>query len=174
MIIKEIKNYSGRLRINITAKDNLNANEDVILMTTAEYEEIKDSILDLQNRITVLTNENNMLLEMESKLRQSMADKNNQIDEQLKNLLEVALQPINEQHKFELESKDKIISDKDNELKSIRAVLNKFTTSISGLSLWDLIRGKHKVLINDFHDSIWVNVPLDQVQEVEKLPKSDD
>ena len=45
---------------------------------------------------------------------------------------------------------------------------------MSGLSFIDIIRGKHKRLINDFHDSIWVNVPMDQVQEVEKLPTKDD
>ena len=52
--------------------------------------------------------------------------------------------------------------------------MDKFTTALSGLSLWDIIRSKHKNLIKDFQDSIWVDVPQDQVQEVEKLPKKDD
>ena len=72
------------------------------------------------------------------------------------------------------EQKDKIISDKEDEINSILAVMNQFSISMSGLSFIDIIRGKHKGLINDFHDSIWVNVPMDQVQEVEKLPAEDD
>lgn len=176
MIIKEVKNYSGRLRINITAKDGFQPNEDIVLMSTAEYDNIKETILDLQQQITILKNENDMLTEMESQLRQSYyAMKKKMISEdQLEDIIKLAVNPINEHYNSELQKKDDIINSKDNELNNIKAVLNKFTTSISGLSLWDLIRGRHKDLINDFHDSIWVNVPMDQVEDVQALPKNED
>ena len=170
MIIKEVKNYSGRLRINITAKDNIQPNEDVVLMTIPEYDKIKDDVLDLQQQITILQNECDMLNEMEAKLRKSVKDK----EDQLEDLIQIALKPINEHYNSELQKKQDIIDSKDKELNNIKAILNKFTTSISGLSLWDIIRGRHKVLINEFHDSIWVNVPMDQVKDVEKLPNPDD
>ena len=81
---------------------------------------------------------------------------------------------MDDHYNSELEKKDRVISAKEDEINSIKAVLNKFTTSMSGLSFIDIIRGKHKRLINDFHDSIWVNVPMDQVQEVEKIQSQDD
>ena len=94
--------------------------------------------------------------------------------DQMDDIIKLALKPIEEHYNSELEKKDKVISDKEDEINNIKAVLNKFSTSMSGLSFIDLIRGKHKNLIDDFHDSIWVNVPMDQVQEVEKLPTKDD
>ena len=165
MKVKEIKNYSGRLRINIVQSDGFKANEDVILMSVQEYDDIKDSILELQNQITVLSNENAMLNEMETKLRKGISERESQIDD----LLKIALQPIQEHYEIEIQKRDDTINEKDKELNNIKAVLNRFTTSMSGLSFIDFIRSKHKKLINDFHDSIWVNVPMDQVQDVEKI-----
>ena len=163
MRVKEIKNYSGRLRINIVQDDPFQPNEKVVLMSMQEYEEIKDKILELQEQVTEVQKEAEML--------QTTIDQHN---DQIPQIVKVALSPIEEHYNSELEKKDKVISDKEDEINNIKAVLNKFSTSMSGLSFIDLIRGKHKNLIDDFHDSIWVNVPMDQVQEVEKLPIRDD
>lgn len=163
MRVKEIKNYSGRLRINIVQDDPFQPNEKVVLMSMQEYEEIKDKILELQEQVTEVQKEAEML--------QTTIDQHN---DQIPQIVKVALSPIEEHYNSELEKKDNVISDKEDEINNIKAVLNKFSTSMSGLSFIDLIRGKHKNLIDDFHDSIWVNVPMDQVQEVEKLPIRDD
>ena len=163
MRVKEIKNYSGRLRINIVQDDPFQPNEKVVLMSMQEYEEIKDKILELQEQVTEVQKEAEML--------QTTIDQHN---DQIPQIVKVALSPIEEHYNSELEKKDNVISDKEDEINNINAVLNKFSTSMSGLSFIDLIRGKHKNLIDDFHDSIWVNVPMDQVQEVEKLPIRDD
>lgn len=163
MRVKEIKNYSGRLRINIVQDDPFQPNEKVVLMSMQEYEEIKDKILELQEQVTEVQKEAEML--------QTTIDQHN---DQIPQIVKVALSPIEEHYNSELDKKDKVISDKEDEINNIKAVLNKFSTSMSGLSFIDLIRGKHKNLIDDFHDSIWVNVPMDQVQEVEKLPTKDD
>ena len=156
MKVKEIKNYSGRLRINIVQDDPFQPNEKVVLMSMQEYDSIKDKILELQDKVTEAKKEAEMY------------------KDQMDDIIKLALKPIEEHYNSELEKKDKVISDKEDEINNIKAVLNKFSTSMSGLSFIDLIRGKHKNLIDDFHDSIWVNVPMDQVQEVEKLPTKDD
>ena len=156
MKVKEIKNYSGRLRINIVQDDGFQSNEEVVLMSMQEYDSIKDSILELQDKVTEAKKEAEMY------------------KDQMDDIIKLALKPIEKHYDSELEKKDKVISDKEDEINNIKAVLNKFSTSMSGLSFIDLIRGKHKNLIDDFHDSIWVNVPMDQVQEVEKLPTKDD
>ena len=148
-ILKEVKNYSGRLRINITGKDGFNPGDNVVLLLEADYQKLLD--------------ENNLL---SSKVEMLEHERTN-----LEELVNITLNPIHEHYKEELKTKDSIISSKDQELNNIKAILNKFTTSISGLSFIDLIRGKHKEVISDFHDSIWVNVPKDQVADVEKLPK---
>ena len=163
MRVKEIKNYSGRLRINIVQDDGFQSNEEVVLMSMQEYDSIKDKNLELQEQVTEVQKEAEML--------QTTIDQHN---DQIPQIVKVALSPIEEHYNSELEKKDKVISDKEDEINNIKAVLNKFSTSMSGLSFIDLIRGKHKNLIDDFHDSIWVNVPMDQVQEVEKLPIRDD
>jgi len=163
MRVKEIKNYSGRLRINIVQDDGFQPNEEVVLMSMQEYDHIKDKILELQEQVTEV--------QKEAEMMQTTID---QHQSQVKDLVKIALQPMDDHYNSELEKKDKVISAKEDEINSIKAVLNKFTTSMSGLSFIDIIRGKHKRLINDFHDSIWVNVPMDQVQEVEKIQSQDD
>ena len=151
-IPKEVKNYSGRLRINITSKDGLEPGDNVILMLEAEYDKLLNDKQMLSSQVDMLQHE-----------RQNLED-----------LIEVTLNPIHQHYKEEMEKKDNIISSKNAELNSIKAVLNKFTTSLSGLSFIDVVRGKHKNLINDFHDSIWVNVPMDQVKNVDTLPGTND
>ena len=163
MRVKEIKNYSGRLRINIVQDDQFQPNEEVVLMSMQEYDNIKDKILELQEQVTEV--------QKEAEMMQTNID---QYKDQIQDLIKLALQPMEEHYNSELEKKDKVISDKEDEINSILAVMNQFSISMSGLSFIDIIRGKHKGLINDFHDSVWGNVPMDQVQEVEKLPAEDD
>ena len=149
--IKEVKNYSGRLRINITNKDNLNPGDNVVLILESEYNNLLSSNDVLTSKVEMLEHE-----------RKNLED-----------LIEITLNPIHEHYKDQLKEKDRIIKSKDDELNNIKAIMNKFTTSISGLSLWEIIRGKHKNLISECQDKIWVNVPMDQVADVEKLPGGD-
>lgn len=150
-ISKEVKDYSGRLRININKNDGLNPGDNVVLILESDYQKLQAEKETLSSKVEMLEHERTNLEE----------------------LVNITLNPIHEHYKSELEKKDNIIKAKDGELNNIKAILNKFTTSISGLSFIDLVRGKHKNVINDFHDRIWVNVPMDQVQEVEKLPKNE-
>ena len=152
VILKEVKNYSGRLRINITQSDNINAGDNVVLLLESDY-----------NR---LISDNDKLSSQVEMLKQEQRN--------IEDILEVTLKTIYSEHRIQLQKKDDIIKSKDDELNRIKGILDKFTTALSGLSLWDIIRSKHKNLIKDFQDSIWVDVPQDQVQEVEKLPKKDD
>ena len=149
--VKEVKNYSGRLRINITQSDGLNQGDNVVLILESEYNRLISANDTLTSKVEMLEHE-----------RKNLED-----------LIEITLNPIHQHYKDQLKEKDRIIKSKDDELNNIKAIMNKFTTSISGLSLWEIIRGKHKNLISEFQDKIWVNVPMDQVADVEKLPGGD-
>ena len=153
-ISKEVKDYSGRLRININKNDGLNPGDNVVLILESDYQKLQAEKETLSSKVEMLEHERTNLEE----------------------LVNITLNPIHEHYKSELEKKDNIIKAKDDELNNMlsRSILPfSATTSISGLSFIDLVRGKHKNVINDFHDRIWVNVPMDQVQEVEKLPKNE-
>ena len=149
---KEIKNYSGRLRINITNKDGLNAGDNVVVIPAAEYESLVTGYTNLLQKVEMMEHEQQNFNEI------------------MKNLTE----SIYAEHRIQLEMKDNIIKEKDTELNRIKAALSKFTTSFNGLSAIDvLFRHRHKKLIDDFHESIWINVPMDQVEDVEVLPKTE-
>lgn len=150
-LVKEVKNYSGRLRINITNKDNLNPGDNVVLLLESEYNKIVSANDVLESKVEMLEHE-----------RQNLEE-----------LVELTLNPIHEHYRQELKNKDAIIESKDNELNNIKAIMNVFTTNLSGLSWWDMFRSKHKDLIKEFQDKIWVNVSHDPVKDVEKIPGSD-
>jgi len=152
VIVKEVKNYSGRLRINITSKDGLNADDHVVLIMESEYNQLMSDVRELSAKVEMLEHQQQNFEEM----------------------LEISLKPIYAEHDKQIQKKDDIIESKDNELKHIRGIMHKFSVAISGLSLWELIRGRHKDLITDFDNGIWVNVSADQVAEIKKISESED
>ena len=152
VIIKEVKQYSDRKRINITNKDELNPGDKVAILLEDEY---------------------NTLMQEHYQL---IADNERYQDNEtnIKDIIELAINPINKEHEKEINKKDKIIESKKNELTSLKSIINKFMIDINGLSAIDVIfKKKHQKLINDLYDSVWVKLQPDRVEnvEVEKLPE---
>ena len=70
---------------------------------------------------------------------------------------EIVLTKIYEQHEKQIENKDKQIKQLSDRLDAIRGALSKYNTSLAGLSAIDIIfRSKHKDLIKDFEQRIWI------------------
>ena len=157
MIIKEIKEYSQRLRINIVQADGFNPGDKVVVIPVQEYEDLNQNISDLQGRLRSVKNDNEILKQRQQAFNEAIKESEKQLDTELEKLLEVSLKPINETHEKQLEDKDSQIEQLTDKLNGMQSAFHHFTTKINSLNAIDIIfRKKHNEVISDFIDSITI------------------
>ena len=140
VIIKEVKEYSKRKRINILKDDGFKPGDKVVILPLASYD---DMIAELQ-RLEQLVTDYQM---------QEESIGNEKSNETVSNVVE----HIYQMHQKQLENKDKIIQEKELEINRLKSITSKYNTSMNGLSTFDMLfRRKHKQLIDDFQSSIWI------------------
>lgn len=152
MIKKEVKAYgkSQRQRIDFNKGDHLEVGQEVNILTNQEYEEL----LECQSELQKVKNE-------------LMAMQNQEVN--LKELIQDVTAPIYENHKKELQNKDKQINQLQDKLDALKKIFNQFIISITSLSAWDIIfRGKHKDLISDFNSRIWITTKDNEVEDMDQ------
>lgn len=159
MIIKEVKEYSTRQRINLKKEDNLKPGEKVVIFSENEYNNFMKDFQELQDNIIKLENENQLLQNQE---------------QNLKEVIENVTTPIYENHKKELENKDKQIKQLNDKLNAMKKICSQFIIELMSLNLMGMLRGKHKKIIGEFNNKIWIDskdkniVNADAKQIVEK------
>ena len=157
MIIKNVKEYgtkSKRLRIDINKGDDLAPGSEIVLIPVEKYNNIKQDIMDLQNELMTARNESEMLMEINAKLEQQIADMKNQ-EINLRKIIEDVTAPIDEHYQNELENKNDEIKQLTDELKALKIKINQYNLEMMGLNTIDIwIRQKHKKLIHNFNDEI--------------------
>lgn len=152
MIKKEVKAYgkSQRQRIDFNKGDHLEVGQEVNILTNQEYEELLECQSELQK--------------VKSEL---IAMQNQEVN--LKELIQDVTAPIYENHKKELQNKDKQINQLQDKLDALKKIFNQFIISITSLSAWDIFfRGKHKDLISDFNSRIWITTKDNEVEDMDQ------
>lgn len=152
MIKKEVKAYgkSQRQRIDFNKGDHLEVGQEVNILTNQEYEEL----LECQSELQKVKNE-------------LIAMQNQEVN--LKELIQDVTAPIYENHKKELQNKDKQINQLQDKLDALKKIFNQFIISITSLSAWDIFfRGKHKDLISDFNSRIWITTKDNEVEDMDQ------
>jgi len=140
MIIKEVKQYAKRQRIDINKNDGLTPGNDVVILTTEEYADIKQNLMDLNNKVTAKDSELEVMKNQEQNLKELIAD---------------AIAPIDNHYQKELLKKDNQIKQLQMELKTIKAKTNQYNLEMQGLNIIDIgLLRKHKKLITDFNNEI--------------------
>ena len=143
MIIKQVKEYSKRKRIEINKTDNLDAGAKVIILSENEYNQL---INELDN-YDALKKENQILNEQENNLSEMVKD---------------ITAPIYDQHKKDLQKKDNEIEQLTSQLNYIRKSISHYIISLSSLGLMDLVfRSQHKKIIDDMNDTIFHDANAD-------------
>lgn len=135
MIIKQVKEYSKRKRIEINKNDNIDAGAKVIILSENEYTELKNKLNDYD----ALLKENQILQKQENNLKEIIKD---------------VTAPIYENHQKELTSKDNEIKQLQVQLKLLQTKANQFNLNMQGLNVIDIALRKHKKLIADFNTAI--------------------
>ena len=134
---KDVKEYSGRQRINLNKGDGFNDGDIVIVMAVNEFEEIKEQLLQL--------NEYKAKVEAFEKIAQQPPKDN---DETIKK--------ISQGYEERLDKKDNELKEKDKEISRLKDIFSNYEKRIYGLNLFDMILRKNKKLSDEFHDSIWI------------------
>ena len=152
MIKKEVKAYgkTQRQRIDFNKRDHLEVGQEVNILTNQEY----DELLECQSELQKVKNE-------------LIAMQNQEVN--LKELIQDVTAPIYENHKKELQNKDKQINQLQDKLDALKKIFNQFIISITSLSAWDIFfRGKHKDLISDFNSRIWITTNDNEVEDMDQ------
>ena len=152
MIKKEVKAYgkTQRQRIDFNKRDHLEVGQEVNILTNQEY----DELLECQSELQKVKNE-------------LIAMQNQEVN--LKELIQDVTAPIYENHKKELQNKDKQINQLQDKLDALKKIFNQFIISITSLSARDIFfRGKHKDLISDFNSRIWITTNDNEVEDMDQ------
>lgn len=139
MIIKQVKEYSNRQRIDINKSDGLNPGSEVVILSKSDYDNLINENKDLNNELTAKTTELQLLKDQENNLKDIVTD---------------SIAPIDKHYQKELENKDNQIKQLEHQLNTLQAKTNQYNLDLMGLSKWIFIRGKHKKLISNFNDTI--------------------
>lgn len=136
MIIKQVKEYSKRKRIELNKTDNIDAGAKVIILSENEYTELKNKVNDYD----ALFKENQILQKQENNLKEIIKD---------------VTAPIYENHQKELENKDQQIKQLQVQLKALQTKTNQYNLTMQGLNIFNfIIQHKHKKLIKEFYTAI--------------------
>lgn len=173
IVVKEVKEYSNRLRINLNKSDGFSDGQEVVILPKKQYDfrmQVKDNqIAEREKDIGLLSVQ---ISTMKSEIEKLTIEKELLENQQnnLKEIIEDVVNPIHEQHKKELSAKDVEIKQLQMENKALKHKSSQLCIDIMDLSALQLIfTDKKKVLIDDFNKSISIVMPTDPITDTEKL-----
>ena len=152
---KQVRDYSGRKRINITKSDGLAADDDVVVIRKSDY----DTLIADYDR----------LLQME---------KNVPDEEDLNRMVinDSVIEPIKSSYNDIIDGLKQDLLDKEREINRLKAVYQDYDKKVYSLGLLDILKHENRKISDDFNSKIWItrqdNVVTDT--EVMKFPEPAD
>ena len=154
MIIKTVKEYGKRQRIDINKSDGFSADDKVVLVPAEKYDKIKQDIMDLQTELMTARNESEMMAEVNAKLTEQIEDERNR-KINLKEIIKDAVTPIDNHYQKEISKKDDELKQLKLQLKAMEQKTNQYNLDMQGLNTIDIaIFRKHKKLIQKYNEEI--------------------
>lgn len=131
---KQVREYSGRKRINITQSDGLMKDDPVVILRKSDYDKL---IADYERLLQMEKDTDNQKITADV-----IGDK---FIEPLKTSYDDIISGLNDK-----------VDNKDKEINRLKAICSQYSIDMSGLSLWDMLRHKHKNITEDFNSKIWI------------------
>ena len=154
ILVKEVRDYSGRKRINITNSDGLVKDDAVVVLKKSDYDDLMTELVRLQE------------LEKNIDNQKISAD----------TIGEKFLQPVKDSYNDIIKGLNYKIDSKDKEINRLKAIYHEYDKQVYSLGLRDILRHKNKEMSQDFNSKLWVKSG-DQVvtdAEVKKVGEPDD
>ena len=148
MLFKKVKEYGAdkRQHIIINKSDNFPSG-DVVIFTEDEYQDFKQGILDLEDKIKTLENENSKLLALNDNYKNQ--------EKNLKEIVEDVTAPIHENYKEDLKAKDDKINELQTKIDAVELKFNEYNLELNGLNgIEMLLLRRHKPMIKQYSATI--------------------
>ena len=131
---KQVRDYSGRKRINITNSDGLVKDDKVVILKEQDYNDIMAEYHRLQEIVDSTDNQ------------KVTADA----------IGEKFLQPVKDSYNDIISGLKQDLKDKDTEINRLKAIYHDYDKQVYSLGLIDILRHKNKDISKDFNSKIWI------------------
>ena len=148
---KQVRDYSGRKRINITNSDGLVKDDSVVILKKSEYDDLMAEHRKLQ------------------KLQEISARMDNLTED---NINDKFLEPLRNSYNDIISGLKQDLKDKDTEINRLKAIYHDYDKQVYSLGLMDILRHKNKDISQDFNSKIWIKSD-DQVVTDAKVKQLD-
>lgn len=151
---KQVREYSGRKRINITQSDGLVKDDDVVVLRKSDYNNL---IAEYDRLVQVEKDIDNQKVTADA-----MGDK--------------FIEPIRDSYNNIIDGLNEQIKDKDKEINRLKAIYHDYDKQVYSMGLLDILRHKNREISKDFNSKIWITSNDDSMvtdAEVKKLNEPD-
>lgn len=131
---KQVREYSGRKRINITNSDGLVKDDAVVVMKKSDYDDLMTEHHKLQEQVKDIDNQKLTADAIGEKLVKPLQDSYDSI-----------ISDLQEQ-----------IKDKDTEINRLKAVYQEYDKQVYSMGFMDILRHKNREISDDFNSKIWI------------------
>ena len=154
ILVKDVRDYGGRKRINITNSDGLVKDDKVVILKEQDY---NDLIAEYHRLETIESDLDNQKVTADA------------IGEKL-------VKPLSDSYDSIISDLQEQINDKDTEINRLKAVYNEYDKQVYSLGLLDILRKNNRKISDDFNSKIWITRPDSMVTdaEVKKLADGPD
>lgn len=154
ILVKDVRDYGGRKRINITNSDGLVKDDKVVIIKEQDY----NNLMAEYHRLTTIESD----LDNQKVTADAIGEK--------------FLQPVKDSYTDIIDGLNDKIDSKDDEINRLKAIYHEYDKQVYSLGLRDILRHKNKEMSQDFNSKLWVKSG-DQVvtdAEVKKVGEPDD
>ena len=155
ILVKEVRDYSGRKRINITNSDGLVKDDKVVILKEQDY---NDLMAEVHRLTTIETDLDNQKVTADT-------------------IGEKFLEPLKDGYNNIIDGLNDKIDAKDDEINRLKAIYHEYDKQVYSLGFIDILRHKNREISQDFNSKIWITSSDDSMvtdAEVKKLGEPDD
>ena len=151
ILSKDVRDYGGRKRINITNSDGLVKDDEVVVIMKSDYDDLMKERTHLIKTINSFNNQKVTADAIGEKLVTPLKDSYDTIISDLKQDLK----------------------DKDTEIGMLRQIFHDYDKQVYNLGLLDILRHENKKISDDLNSNVWITRPDSMVTDAEVMKLND-
>ena len=145
VLSKDVRDYGGRKRINITNSDGLVKDDAVVVLRKSDYDTL---IKDYNKLIDIVNSMDNQKVTADA------------IGEKL-------VTPLKDSYDTIISDLKQDLKDKDTEINRLKAVYSEYDKQVYSMGLLDILRKNNRKISDDFNSKIWITRPDSMVTDAE-------
>ena len=152
ILVKDVRDYGGRKRINITNSDGLVKDDKVVIIKEQDYK----NLMAEYHRLTTIESD----LDNQKVTADAIGEK--------------FLQPVKDSYTDIIDGLNDKIDSKDDEINRLKAIYHDYDKQVYSLGILDILKHKNREISQDFNSKIWVKSGDQVVTDAEVMKLGDD